>query len=156
AYNFRIDHTINQNQSIYGRYLQARYNTLGGDPLNARPVVFPGFAPLGEVFRDTKNLAIVHRWTLSARLVNEFTMGFGRFVFLFSQGEANPKFPNVEPFDFTNASEAFNNTPRTFRAVTVPQVLDNLHIIKDAHQISVGFNFRFYRHVDQRGQPGGQ
>jgi hypothetical protein len=156
AYNFRVDHTINQNQSVFGRYLQATYNTLGGDPLNARPVVFPGFAPLGEVFRDTKNLAIGHRWTISPRLVNEYTLGFGRFVFLFSQGEANPKFPAVEAYDFTNVSEPFNNTPRTFRAVTVPQFLDNLHIIKDVHQIGVGFNFRFYRHIDQRGQPGGQ
>ncbi|CAN5711006.1 hypothetical protein BH20ACI3_BH20ACI3_03610 [soil metagenome] len=156
AYNFRIDHTINQNQNVFVRYLQATYNTLGGDPLNGRPIVFPGFAPLGEVFRDTKNLAISHRWTLSARLVNEFTMGFGRFKFLFSQGEANPVFPAVEPFDFVNVSEAFNNTPRTQRAVTVPQFIDNLHIIKDAHQIGLGFNFRFYRHIDRRGQPGGQ
>src|SRR5256714_5768820 len=128
AYNVRIDHNISQTQSIFGRYLQATYNTLGGDPLNARPIVSPGFPPEGEVFRDTKNLALGHRWTISPRAVNELTMGFGRFQFLFTQGEANPDFPNINPFSFQNVSNPFLNTPRTERAVTVPQVLDNLHI----------------------------
>lgn len=155
AYNVRIDHVINQNQSIFGRYLQATYNTLGGDPLNARPVVFPGFPPEGEVFRDTKNLALGHRWTISPRAVNELTMGFGRFQFLFTQGEANPAFPNINPFSFQNVSNPFLNTPRTERAVTVPQVLDNFSLTRGSHQIGTGFNFRFYRHVDRRGQPGG-
>ncbi|MDT5294400.1 MAG: hypothetical protein QOJ76_1280 [Acidobacteriota bacterium] len=155
AYNVRIDHNINQNQNIFGRYLQATYNTLGGDPLNGRPVVFPGFPPQGEVFRDTKNLALGHRWTISPRLVNELTAGFGRFQFLFTQGEANPSFPDVNPFTFFAVSNPFLNTPRTERAVTVPQVLDNVHITRGAHQISTGFNFRFYRHSDRRGQPGG-
>ncbi len=155
AYNVRIDHAITQNQSIFGRYLQATYNTLGGDPLNSRPVVFPGFPPQGEVFRDTKNLALGHRWTISSRLVNELTLGFGRFQFLFTQGEANPAFPDVPPFSFTNVSNPFLNTPRTERAVTVPQILDNIHLTSGAHQIAAGLNFRFYRHIDRRGQPGG-
>jgi hypothetical protein len=34
-------------------------------------------------------------------------------------------------------------------------VLDNLSIVNGAHVFRVGLNFRFYRHVDQRGQPGG-
>ena len=155
AYNVRIDHNITQNQNVFGRYLQATYNTLGGDPLNGRPVVFPGFPPQGEVFRDTKNLALGHRWTISPRLVNELTLGFGRFQFLFTQGEANPDFPAVNPFSFVNVSNPYLNTPRTERAVTVPQVLDNVHITQGAHQLSTGFNFRFYRHADRRGQPGG-
>ncbi|MFL6332092.1 MAG: carboxypeptidase regulatory-like domain-containing protein [Pyrinomonadaceae bacterium] len=155
AYNVRIDHNLTAAQSIFGRYLQATYNTLGGDPLNGRPVVFPGFPPQGEVFRDTKNFALGHRWTISSRLVNEFTMGFGRFNFLFTQGEANPSFPDTNPFSFINVSNPYLNTPRTQRAVTVPQFIDNLHITHGAHQISTGLNFRFYRHADRRGQPGG-
>jgi hypothetical protein len=155
AYNVRIDHNLTGSQSIFGRYLQATYDTLGGDPLNGRPVVFPGFPPQGEVFRDTKNFALGHRWTISPRLVNELTVGFGRFNFLFTQGEANPDFPNINPFSFVNVSNPYLNTPRTQRAVTVPQILDNLHITRGAHQLSTGLNFRFYRHADRRGQPGG-
>jgi hypothetical protein len=155
AYAARIDHTFNQTNSIFGRYLFSDYNTLEGDPLNGRPQVFPGFAPLGEVFRRTSGLALNYRHIFSPYVTNELTVGYARFQFLFTQGEANPDFPNVPPFDFNTLSEPFNNTPRTARAVTTPQILDNLTVVHGSHVIGGGLNFRFYRHVDQRGQPGG-
>ena len=162
----RVDHTFNDRNTLFVRWLQADQDTRAGDPLNARPQVFPGFPPLGEVFRATKNLAISDRWTISPRIVNEFTAGFARFVFLFTQGEANPAFPDVLPFNtnstpggtanaFNNASFPYINTPRTFRAVTTPQFLDNLSILTGAHVFRMGANVRFYEHNDQRGQPGG-
>ena len=155
AISARIDHTFNENNSMFGRYLFSDYNTLEGDPLNARPQVFPGFPPLGEVFRRSHNLALSWRRVINPRVVNEFTAGFARFEFLFTQGEADPAFPNVPPFDFTGISEPFNNTPRTYRAVTTPQLLDNVSVVSGAHLYRFGANMRFYRHVDQRGQPGG-
>jgi len=154
-YMVRVDHAFNEKNSMFVRWLQADQNTLEGDPLNGRPQVFPGFPPLGEVFRATKNLAISYRRTFSSRVVNEFTVGFARFVFLFTQGEANPDFPNIPPFVFNNVSRPFINTPRTFRAVTTPQFLDNLSIISGSHVFRTGVNVRFYQHNDQRGQPGG-
>src|SRR4029079_10108515 len=62
---------------------------------------------------------------------------------------------DVPPYDFTSLSEPYINTPRTARWVTTPQILDNLSVVHDAHVFRGGINFRFYRHVDQRGQPGG-
>lgn len=155
AYSARIDHNFNSNNSMFVRYLFSDYNTLKGDPLNSRPQVYPTGPPLGEVFRRTSNLAINYRRVLSSRMVNEFTAGYGRFGFLFTQGEANPKWPNVPPFDFPSISEEYINTPRTARWVTTPQLIDNLNIVHGAHVFRVGANLRFYRHVDQRGQPGG-
>ena len=122
----RIDHTINDKSSIFGRYLFADHNTLGGDPNNGRPVVFPGFPPMGEVFRRSHNLAVSYRRVISPRIVNEFTAGFSRFMFLFTQGEANPNFPDVPPYSFSNISYPYRAVPRTNRAVTTPQILDNL------------------------------
>ena len=151
----RIDHNFNDNNSMFARYLWSKYDTLKGDPLNGRPQVYPAGPPLGEVFRKTTNLAISWRRVISPRIVNEFTAGYGRFGFLFSQGEANPSWPDVPPFDFNNLSEPYINTPRTARTVTTPQFLDNLSIVQGAHVFRVGLNFRYYRHVDQRGQPGG-
>ena len=155
AINVRIDHNFNENDSVFGRYLWSDYNTLEGDPLNGRPQVYPDNPPLGEVYRRTSNLAIGWRRVISPRVVNEFTAGFGRFGFLFTQGEANPAWPDVPPWNFNNLSEPYINTPRTARWVTTPQVLDNLSVVHGAHVFRMGLNFRFYRHVDQRGQPGG-
>ncbi len=156
AFLARVDHTFDEANAVYGRFLYSDYDTLKGDPLNSRPQVFPGdFPPLGEVFRRSHNLAVNYRRTISSRVINEFTMGYARFVFTFTQGETDPRFPAVPPFDFGSISEPYNNTPRTFRAVTVPQFLDNLSIVSGSHVIRVGANLRFYRHVDQRGQPGG-
>jgi len=42
SYMARIDHTFNSNNTIFVRYLQGAQDTLGGDPNNSRPVVFPG------------------------------------------------------------------------------------------------------------------
>ena len=155
----RVDHTFNEQNSLFVRWLFSHYNTREGDPLNSRPQVFPGFPPLGEVFRNTTNVAVSYRWVVSPRIVNEFTTGFARFVFLFTQGEANPAFPNVVPFSFsTNPATTvlpYINTPRTYRAVTTPQFVDNLSIVKGAHVYRMGLNIRLYQHNDQRGQPGG-
>src|SRR3989454_5408839 len=164
-YMGRVDHNFNTDNNLFVRWLQADQNTREGDPLNARPQVFPGFLPLGDVFRATKNLAVSYRRVISPRVVNEFTAGFARFVFLFTQGEANPAFPDVLPFTSSSGgtTNAFNNTvslpyintPRTFRAVTTPQFLDNLSIVTGAHVFRMGANVRLYEHNDQRGQPGG-
>jgi hypothetical protein len=153
--NVRIDHNFNEKNSVFARYLWSDYNTLKGDPLNGRPQVYPNNPPLGEVFRRTSNLAIGYRRVISPRVVNELTVGYGRFGFLFTQGEANPAWPDVPPYDFNNLSEPYINTPRTARWVTTPQLLDNLSVVRGAHVFRGGLNFRFYRHVDQRGQPGG-
>lgn len=155
AINVRIDHNFNVNNSIFGRYLFSDYNTLKGDPLNGRPQLYPDNPPLGEVFRRTQNLALSYRRVISPRVVNELTAGYGRFGFLFTQGEANPKWPDVPPFNFNSIDEPYINTPRTARWVTTPQVLDNLSIVHGSHVFRGGVNMRFYRHVDQRGQPGG-
>lgn len=151
----RVDHNFNESNTLFGRFLYSDYNTLGGDPLNGRPKVFPGQPPLGEVFRRTSGVAIGYRRVISPRIVNELTLGYSRFNFLFTQGEANPNFPNVPPYDFDTISEPFINTPRTQRVVTTPQILDNINIVSGAHAFRTGFNFRFYRDVDRRGQPGG-
>jgi len=155
AINARIDHNFNANNSMFVRYLWSDYNTLKGDPLNGRPQVYPDNPPQGEVFRRTSNLAISYRRVISPRLVNELTAGYGRFGFLFTQGEANPAWPDIPPFNFNTISEPYINTPRTARWVTTPQLLDNLSIVHGSHVFRTGLNFRFYRHVDQRGQPGG-
>src|SRR6266446_3608383 len=85
-YMVRVDHTFGPKDSIFVRWLQNHFNTNQGDFINARPQVYPGFSPLGEVTRLGKNLAISYRHTFSSNLVNEFTAGFNRFAFAFTFG----------------------------------------------------------------------
>jgi hypothetical protein len=155
AINARIDHNFNANNSIFGRYLFSDYNTLKGDPLNGRPQLYPDSPAFGEVYRRTSNLALSYRRVISPRVVNELTAGYARFGFLFTQGEANPAWPNVPPFFLSGLDVPYLNTPRTARWVTTPQILDNLSVVRGAHVFRGGVNLRYYRHVDQRGQPGG-
>jgi hypothetical protein len=154
-YMLRLDHNFNQNNMVYARALWGNYNTLEGDPLNGRPEVFPGFPPLGEVFRNTLNIAASYRRVISPSMVNELTAGVARFGFLFTQGEANPTWPNVVPYFFANSSLPYTNTPRSARYLTTYQLLDNFSWIVGRHVMKMGGNIRFYQHNDQRGQPGG-
>ena len=154
-YMLRIDHTFNEKHSIFGRWLGAEQNTLNGDPLNSRPVVIPGYPPRGEVFRPANNIAIGLRSALSPRLINELTLGYSRWKFLFTQGEANPAFPNTPRFTFNNSDVDYTTNPRTFRAVSTPQIVENLSYVTGKHVMKFGANIRFYQHNDQRGDVGG-
>lgn len=154
-YLARIDHVINDKHNLFGRYLGAEQSTLGGDPLNSRPVVLPGFPPRGEVFRPSKNIAVGLRSVLTPRLVNELTLGYSRFDFLFTQGEANPQFPNAPRFTFNNSDVDYIAGPRTRRAVNTYQIIDNMTYVTGAHVLKFGGNIRMYQHNDQRGDVGG-
>jgi len=154
-YMARVDHTINDRNNIFVRYLGAEQNTLGGDPLNSRPVVLPGYPPRGEVFRPAHNAVASLRSVISPRLVNEFTVGFSRFNFLFTQGEANPNFPNVPRFTFNRSTVDYTGNARTFRAVNTYQFINNTTYITGGHVYKFGVNVRMYQHNDQRGDVGG-
>ena len=161
-YMFRVDHKINDNNDIFGRFLWSDYDTFEGDFLNGRPAIFPGFPPLGEVFRRSQSLAVNYRRVFSPKVVNELTVGYSRFRFLFSLRESQvgidpPPF-GQECFgddSFSLIDTPFCNTLHTKRQVTSLQFIDNLSYLRGAHNFRMGFNIRLYRHDDERGVPGG-
>ena len=160
-YYVRVDHTVGPNDSVFVRWLQNTFDTKQGDFLNARPQVYPGFPPLGEVNRLGKNLAISYRHNFSPTLVNEFTAGFNRFAFQFTFGESNPNFPNPQKVPIwaddcvlgstLNVDGPYCLSPHTQRAITTPQLVDNITWVHGAHTLRAGINFRFYIHNDSRG-----
>src|SRR5262245_269687 len=162
----RIDHTFNERNNIFGRWLQNHFDTKDGDFLNVRPQVFPGYPPLGEVSRIGRNLAVGYRRTITPNLVNELTAGFNRFAFAFTFGESNPNFGDpskVPPWAdeciygsfsaslSSNINAPYCVSPHTQRGVTTPQFIDNLSWLHGAHTFRAGINFRFYIHNDSRG-----
>ncbi len=164
-YYVRVDHNFNSNNSVFVRWLQNTFDTKQGDFLNARPQVYPGFPPLGEVNRLGKNLAISYRHNFSPALVNELTVGFNRFAFQFTFGESNPNFPNPQKVpiwaddcvlgSMLNVDGPYCLSTHTQRAITTPQLVDNITWIHGAHTLRAGINFRFYIHNDSRGFFGG-
>ncbi len=153
-YLARIDHNFSDSDSLFGRYIYSQQSSLNGDPLNARPEVLPGLPALGTVQRPSHNLAIGWKHIFSPTMVNSLTLGFSRYVFLFTQGEANPSFPDVPKYSYNLISTPFSATPRTERLVTTPQVVDDLSIVHGSHILRMGVNVRMYEHNDLRGQPG--
>ena len=161
-YMFRVDHKFNDNNEMFGRFLWSDYDTFEGDFLNGRPSVFPGFPPLGEVFRRSQSLAINYRRVFSPKVVNELTVGYSRFRFFFSLRESqagiDPPPYGQECFgddSYTLIDTPFCNTLHTKRQVTSRQFIDNLSYLRGAHNFRMGFNIRLYRHNDERGVPGG-
>lgn len=164
-YYVRVDHTFGPNDNVFVRWLQNTFDTKQGDFLNSRPQVYPGFPPLGEVNRLGKNLAISYRHSFSPTLVNEITAGFNRFAFQFTFGESNPNFPNPQKVpiwaddcvlgSMQNVDPPYCLSPHTQRAITTPQIVDNLTWVRGPHTFRAGINFRFYVHNDSRGFFGG-
>jgi hypothetical protein len=161
-YSVRVDHKFNDTNDMFGRFLFSDYDTFEGDFLNARPAIFPGFPPLGEVFRRAQSLAVSYRRTISPKVVNEFTAGYSRFRFFFSlresQADIEPPPFGQECFgddSFTLIDTPFCNTRHTERQVTAMQFIDNLSYLRGTHNFRMGFNIRLYRHDDERGVPGG-
>jgi hypothetical protein len=172
----RLDHKFNDSNNVFVRWIQRDYDTTQGDFVNARPQVFPGFPPLGEVFRIGKNLAASYRHVFSPNVVNEATAGFSYFKFTFTFGESNPNlgdgtgpkdppwaqdcistsFISSTTFPFSFVDTPFCNSQHTQRAVSALQYIDNLSIIRGSHSFRTGINFRFYRHNDSRGLAGGR
>ncbi|MBI4911028.1 MAG: carboxypeptidase regulatory-like domain-containing protein [Acidobacteria bacterium] len=154
-YMGRIDHLFNERNSIFARYIYAESNTLNGDPVNGTPQVLPGLPPLGESFWPAHHFVLSYRRVFSASTVNELTLGFSRITQLFTQGQANPEFPNVPAFRYNVATTPYSNAPLVQRILTTPQIVDNLTVAKGAHIVSTGINIRMYQHNDLRGSAGG-
>ena len=151
----RIDHSINDKNNVFFRAMWALEEQTS-DLLNGRPAIFPGFPPRGAVERPAKNYALSWRTVISPAVVNEFTLGYARFKFLFTYGDSNPKFPGLPAYTFNNVDVDYINSPHTARTLNTPQLLDNVSWTRGAHQLKFGTNMRFYQQNNQLGTVAGQ
>jgi len=151
----RIDHVVNDKNNIFFRAMWALEQQTS-DLLNGRPAIFPGFPPRGAVYRPAKNYAFSWRTVISPAVVNELTLGYARFTFLFTYGDSNPKFPGLPAYTFNNVDVDYINAPHTQRTLNTPQFIDNLSWTRGAHQLKFGTNMRFYQQNNQLGTVAGQ
>jgi hypothetical protein len=159
-FTVRIDHKINAKNEIFGRWAHGHQNTIG-DTVNAGQAPFPDAPNVVDTLRQPRNLAISWRYTPNSVVTNQVILGMNRFIFDF----ANPD-PNVltnPPFFLNGDNDSIGNTfltqPRqnlfgNKRALTTIQLVDNLSYIHGAHVLKFGVNFRYQRHIDDRGSIG--
>ncbi len=159
----KIDHKLGENDTLFGTFLNADWNTKEGDFTNARPQVLPGFPPEGTVSRNTQLLSVNERHVFSPSMVNELTIGFSRFRFDFPMAENNPPSQPPLPYgqdcwspvSFRTATMPYCNAPMTHRAVVNYQLNDNFGVTRGPHYLRTGFSMRLYQHNDFRGPVGG-
>lgn len=160
-YTIRVDHTFNQNHSIFVRWSAGHQNTIA-DTVNLGLPIFPGFPDVVDTYRTPRNLATSWRWMINPRMLNEFTVGLNRFGFNFANPD--PNFQSNPPFNFF-AHPLCQNTPACMqnplqnyvgnaRFLTGYQLADNMTYLRGAHAFKWGINFRYQRHIDQRGSIG--
>ena len=152
----RIDHVIDENNSIFFRVMWAEEDQLKGDPLNSRPAVFPGFPPRGEVYRPAQNYALSWRRVLNPSMVNELTIGFARFSFDFTYIDSDANAASLPRWTFNDVDVSYVNQPHSIRWLNTPQALDNFSWTRGAHQLKFGGNVRMYQQNNQGGTAASQ
>lgn len=156
-FTVRIDHQINANNSIFGRWAHGHQNTVG-DIGNGGLQPFPGAPNIVNTLRQPRNLALSWRYTPTTTVTNEVLAGMNRFIFNFINPDAN--YLKNPPFVFNG--DAFGDTPTlplqnyvgNLRALTTIQFVDNLTYVHGPHTWKFGTNLRYQREVDDRGSIG--
>lgn len=151
-FNLRIDHTFNDNNSIFGRLSWGQQDTVG-DTTNAGAARFPGLPPIVATFRSPKNLAIGWRSTLSNATVNELIVGGNKFLFDFAIPTNLDE--RTTPIITVNFTDPLSNSFGNKRTLTTYQVVDNLSTVRGSHTFRMGINFRLQQHFDVRGSVAG-
>ncbi|MCA1620250.1 MAG: carboxypeptidase-like regulatory domain-containing protein [Acidobacteria bacterium] len=151
-FNARVDHTLSQSHSLFGRYSWGQQDTVG-DTTNSGAARFPGLPPIVATFRTPKNLAVGLRSTLSSRTTNELIFGGNRFVFDFVIPSNLDE--RATPVDVATFTDPLSNSFGNKRTINTFQVLDNIAHVRGEHTFRTGFNFRLQEHYDVRGSVAG-
>ena len=146
----KFDHVLNSKNTLYARFAWGSDNSFC-DIVNGGQPVFPGQPCLVNTLREPRNYAFNWRYTPTARLTNEFVLGYNKYPPLFGQPASLDKISfATAPVD-TTAQYYFGNQ----RTVSTWQFVDNGAYFRGAHSFKFGANVRRVREEDQRGSVGG-
>jgi hypothetical protein len=146
----KIDHVINSKNTVYGRVVWGRDDSLC-DIVNGGQPVFPGQPCLVNTLRGPRNFAFNWRITPTSRMTNEFVLGENRYDPIFGQPSSLDKISIASAPVDTTWQYYFGNQ----RVVSTWQAVDNFAYFRGAHAWKFGFNLRRVREEDQRGSVAG-
>lgn len=151
-FNVKIDYTLNENNSFFGRYSWGQQDTVG-DTTNSGAARFPDLPPIVATFRTPRNLAAGWRSTLSPRTTNELIAGGNHFLFDFVVPSNLDS--RTTPIITVNFTDPLSNSYGNLRTINTYQVLDNLTHLTGPHTLRFGVNLRLQQHYDVRGSVAG-
>jgi hypothetical protein len=145
----KIDHTINQKQSIYGRAFLGQGNQTA--PVGTTDIN-PYFFEIGPI--HVYNYSAGYNWSITPSISNTLTAGVNYFHQTFS--DANPNFGAVATAGFVTGSPFVNapnisigndfeptgNTPPEGRQDVTGNLDDALNWTKGRHQLRMGGEYR--------------
>jgi hypothetical protein len=146
----KIDHVINTKNTVYGRVVWGRDDSLC-DIVNSGQPIFPGQPCLVNTLRGPRNFALNWRTTPTTHMTNEFVLGENRYDPIFGQPSSLDKVSIASAPVDTTWQYYFGNQ----RVVSTWQAVDNFAYFKGAHAWKFGFNLRRVREEDQRGSVAG-
>ncbi len=148
----RIDHEINSSNAIFGRWYQGHQNTIA-DIVNGGLPAFPGTQNVVDTYRKPTSLALGWTSSFSRTVTNQFVLGYEHYLYNFANPD--PKYASNPPYDLVIGSNPLQNYIGNLRAITVPQINDDLTWVHGAHTFKMGFHLQQIIHVDDRGSIGG-
>jgi hypothetical protein len=146
----KIDHVINSKNTVYGRFVWGRDDSLC-DIVNSGQPIWPGGACLVNTLRGPRNFAVNWRVTPTANMTNELVIGENRYDPIFGQPSSLDKISIASAPVDTPWQYYFGNS----RVVSTWQAVDNFAYFKRAHAWKFGFNLRRVREEDTRGSVAG-
>ena len=150
-WTIKVDHNINDKNSIFVRWAMGHQNT-EGDTANGGLAPFPNATNIVDTQRQPRNLAAAWRSTISPVLTNELVLGLNRFSFNFVNPD--PSAAKNPPYILNDITMPLQNYVGNKRALTTYQLVDNVSYAHSAHVFKSGINFRYQRHIDDRGSIG--
>jgi len=148
----KIDHIINERNTIYGRVAWGFQNT-NCDSANTGLAFFPGGGCVVNTKRDPKNYAFNWRSNPTSRMTNELVFGYNNFTFDFVIPTTDVSKIQITGAPVTWAEEF---SAGNLRELKTWQFVENFSYFAGAHTVKMGANVRLQSHRDTRGSIGGQ
>src|SRR5262245_13478170 len=157
-FGFRLDHNINRNQRVFGRYEYLRDDSLPSTPFpDGSGLITAGI--IGNTLTRADSVALEHNWTLSGTQVNQLRFGYTRRGF--DRDSLRTGRPASEVSAIPNIPvSAFQDTLPTYDVVgfqqlgpptngnasfttSVMQMVDDFSWLRGAHSMKIGTDWRF-------------
>src|SRR5215510_12702568 len=156
-FGLRLDHSLNANQRLFGRYEYLRDDSQPISPLpDGSGSITAGI--IGDTLTRADSIALEHNWTVSGNKVNQLRFGYTRRGFdraslqtgqPASQASGIPNIPvsafsdvlpTYDVVGFQQLGPPVNGNARFTTSVT--QVVDNLSWLRGRHSMKLGTDWR--------------